>query len=286
MKIKILLAALVLSAFLGAKAQSPILLTDDTISIGSSTMPGFSVLIPEVEYNETLKAWTKLLETGTRSKAVQDNETISIFGARIKDVSDNPVNVYSKLINLDSAVNLQTAIELSKDEYAGNAERADVRDYIFGFAKEQYLSLANQELKDEEKKLRDLERDLGSLEKDKSKMEESIRKNNELISTERERLITLNNELNALSPGMGSADTISSDSDEYKDREKQIKQKSRDIRSSEKKISNAEKEIEQAERSIPQNVDQQVDARGRVSEQEAVVKRYEQKVETIKNYRQ
>lgn len=285
MKIRILLAVCAFLAFTGVRAQSPVVVSDDTISIGNSSMPGFSVIIPEVEYNETLRSWKKLLESGTKSKAVQDNEAITIFGARVKSISPNPVNMYSRMINVDSAVNLQVAIELSKDQYTGNAEREDARNYLFDFAKDQYLSLANQQLKDEEKKLRDLEKDLNSLEKGKSKMEESISKNNSLISTERERLIVLNNELNLLSPGMGTTDPVTEDSEAFKEREKQIKQKTKEIRSSEKKISNAEKEIRDAKNSIPKNMDLQINARGLVDQQEAVVRSYEQKVDKIKSYK-
>jgi hypothetical protein len=298
MKIKILLLALSVVPCLALRAQSPITLEDDTISIGNSTIPGFSVVIPEVSYNETLRSWTKLLESGTRSKAVVDGESVEIFGAKIKDVSDNPVNVYSRIWDADTAVSIDVAVELSKDVYAGNAERSAVREYLFDFAKDQYVDLATRQLRAEEKILADLEKGLNSLERDKSNMEKRISKNNELISRERDRLIVLNNELSTLSPGMASsessvADSVAPDEDpdaikdrekEIKDREKEINKKNREIRSTENKISKAEKEIQQNKESIPDNMDEQVDARNRVSEQEAVVRQYEEKLKTIKDY--
>jgi hypothetical protein len=290
MKIKILLLALSVIPSLALRAQSPITLEDDTISIGNSTIPGFSVVIPEVEYNETLRNWTKLLESGTRSKAVVEGETISIFGAKVKDVSANPVNIYSRIWDADTAVSLDVAIELSKDVYTGNAERGEVRDYLFGFAKEQYVNLATRQLRQEEKILSDLKKGLGSLERDKSKMEKRITRNNELISRERDRLIVLNNELSSLSPGMASGeyspdDSGTEDPDAIKDREKKIKKKNREIRSAENKISKAEREIRTNKESIPDNMDEQIDAKNRVSEQEAIVRDYERKLKTIKDYK-
>jgi hypothetical protein len=284
MKLKILLLTISVIPFLGLRGQGPITLEDDTISIGNSSMPGFSVGIPEVGYNETLRSWTKLLESGTRSKAVVEGETISIFGAKIKKVSDNPVNIYSRLWDADTAMSLNVAVELSKDVYTGNAERSEVRKYLFDFAKGQYVDLATRQLKAEEKILADLKKGLGSLEKNKSKMEKRISKNNDLISKERDRLIVLNNELSVLSPGMASGEYPEEDSDAIKDREKEIKKKNREIRAAENKISKAEREIRTNKESIPDNMDEQVDARNRVSEQEAIVKEYERKLDTIKDY--
>jgi hypothetical protein len=284
MKLKFLLLTISVIPFLGLRGQGPITLEDDTISIGNSSMPGFSVGIPEVGYNETLRSWTKLLESGTRSKAVVEGETISIFGAKIKKVSDNPVNIYSRLWDADTAMSLNVAVELSKDVYTGNAERSEVRKYLFDFAKGQYVDLATRQLKAEEKILADLKKGLGSLEKNKSKMEKRISKNNDLISKERDRLIVLNNELSVLSPGMASGEYPEEDSDAIKDREKEIKKKNREIRAAENKISKAEREIRTNKESIPDNMDEQVDARNRVSEQEAIVKEYERKLDTIKDY--
>jgi predicted nucleic acid-binding Zn-ribbon protein len=285
MKLKFLLLTISVIPFLGLRGQGPITLEDDTISIGNSSMPGFSVGIPEVGYNETLRSWTKLLESGTRSKAVVEGETISIFGAKIKKVSDNPVNIYSRLWDADTAMSLNVAVELSKDVYTGNAERSEVRKYLFDFAKGQYVDLATRQLKAEEKILADLKKGLGSLEKNKSKMEKRISKNNDLISKERDRLIVLNNELSVLSPGMASeGEYADEDPDAVKDREKEIKKKNREIRAAENKISKAEREIRANKESIPDNMDEQVDARNRVSEQEAIVKEYERKLDTIKDY--
>jgi hypothetical protein len=288
---KLLLLTMSLITFAGLSGQDPITIEDDTISIGSSSIPGFSVVIPEVAYNETLREWTKLLESGTRSKAVVNGESVEIFGAKIKDVSDNPVNIYSRMWDADTAVSLDVAIELSKDVYTGNAEREEVRDYLFDFAKDQYVDLASRQLREEEKILSDLKRNLGSLERDKSKMEKRISKNNELISKERDRLIALNNELSELSPGMASGElsdtetvVTDEDPDALKDREKEIRKKNREIRSVENRISKAEREIRSNKEAIPDNIDEQVDASNRVSEQEEVVRWYEEKLKAIKDY--
>ena len=40
---------------------------------------------------------------------------MSIFGAKIKAISPNPINVYSKLIRLDSMLQLFASFETKKD---------------------------------------------------------------------------------------------------------------------------------------------------------------------------
>src|SRR5512133_3761100 len=112
------LLALCLIPYIGSMAQKPIEVSEDTLKFGNSSMPAFSVTIPEADYDKTMKEWTKTLQSGTKSKIVSDNKKeMSIFGERIKQISDNPVNIYSKLDNKDDGLALKVAIEPKKDEY-------------------------------------------------------------------------------------------------------------------------------------------------------------------------
>ena len=131
------LVVLILIPIAGMKAQMPIEVADAKLKIGSSEMPGLSVTIPEADYEKTLKEWTKLLESGTRSNVVQDNNEMTIFGARIKNISDDPLNVYSILTNTGSVLTLQAAFELKKDEFI---ERT-VNDEDYAKARKEYLVL-------------------------------------------------------------------------------------------------------------------------------------------------
>jgi DNA repair exonuclease SbcCD ATPase subunit len=284
---------LLLSAL--ARAQRPIEISEDSLNFGKSTMPGFSVTIPEASYEATMKSWVKSLQSGTKSKVVNENGEISIFGARIKEISDTPVNVYSKVNPVDSAVNLKVAYELRKDEFAGNSDREKVRSYLMDFAKDQYISTVKDQLSAEKSNLSKLEKDLSSLERGQKKMEKTNRDNYTLISTENGRLDALNNELASLSaeltsrtnPSENTGMGASSDNDpsRIKDINKQIKKTGREIKVSEKKISKAEKEISSNKREIPDNIEEQNDARMKVSQQQAVVQRLEDKLERIKNFK-
>ena len=275
--------ALFLFLPVGIRAQGPIVLTEDSVRFGTSSMPGFSVVVPEVEYERTHKNWVKELETGTRSKVVEKGDELSIFGAKIKDVSENPVNVYSTITDMNGGVALLVAIELEKDKYTGETERSGARNFLFEFAKKEYIALVQDQLNTEQKILRDLEGELASLERGQERMEKSTRSNSEVVAGERVRLNQLNNELansDTSVAGMGA-----NDPDSAKEAEKERKKTSREIKSSEKKLSQAEKEITENDRKLPGNATDQNAARLRVSQQEAVVMRFEDKLEAIKQFK-
>lgn len=288
------LLGLCIISFTGIKAQEPIEVTEDSLQIGSSSIPALSVRIPEVEYEKTLKSWIKTLESGTKSKVVTENEQMSIFGAKVKTISDNPVNVYSALLNEDGGVNLKVTFEEKKDEYVqmSSGQYPKAREYVFNFAKDQYVEVVSNQVRTEENKLRDLERDLASLEREQEKLERSTRSNKETINTERDRLAVLNNELESIAgtiiddsnqtAGMGATEIKE---DYVKDLEKKRKKTLKEIESAEKKVSKAEKEIEDAGREIPKTVKDQENLHSKVSEQEAVVQKFVTKLNTIKEYK-
>ena len=284
---------LVLLLFLceGMTAQRPIVVTDDTLAFGNSMMPGFSVIIPEVEYEKTMKNWTKTLQEGTKSKVIEESGKLSIFGAKVKDVSKNPVNIYSTLTDMNEDLKMQVAIELERDRFIGGAERSDARDFLFNFAKDQYIALASDQLDAEKKILRNLENELGALDREQARMEKSNRDNTQTISSEKGRLAVLNQELSSLSSenqyanntdtqvtsGMGATDP--------KEVEKELKRISREIKSSEKKIERAEEEISRNDRDLPTNASEQGVVRRKVENQQAVVQEFETKLDAINRYK-
>ncbi|MCU0454802.1 MAG: hypothetical protein MUE74_00750 [Bacteroidales bacterium] len=94
---------------------------EDSLQIGNSLLPAISVVIPEVIYEKTLDAWIKTLQSGTKSKVVTENGEMTIFGAILKDVTEFPVNVYSRFVEQDSVVFLAAAFETRKDLYIEKA---------------------------------------------------------------------------------------------------------------------------------------------------------------------
>jgi chromosome segregation ATPase len=298
MKSKFTLVLLILIPFFGIKAQKPIIISEDSLKIGNSLLPGLSVTIPESNYDKTLKVWLRDMQSGTKSKVVTENGEMSIFGAKIKSISPNPVNVYSKLVRLDSMLQLFASFEIKKDQYIERASEAPeytkAMDYLKNFAKSQYMEVVKDQADTEEKKLRDLKKELSSLENEKSRMQKSIQSNNSSIVSEKENITLQNNELSTVSAAVAGQDSILASveagpaqkekADQIKDLEKRKKKALNSIESSEKKILRSNEEIDKATNEIPQNDRMQEKVREQIFVQEAVYQKYADKLKKIKSF--
>jgi DNA repair exonuclease SbcCD ATPase subunit len=295
--INVLILLVILTSF-GLSAQKPIVISEDSISFRSGKIPGLVVTIPEAVYESVKKNWEKEMESGTKSKAVYENGEWSIFGANLKKIFPTPVNVYSKLVDQDSLVKFMAAIELKKDVYvekgSAEAELAQMKTYMKEFAKNQYTAVAEKQLEAEEKKLKDLEKALESYQKDEADLEKSINSDEQTIQEQENNLVVLNNELTAL-----SAEIITQNSqltsltegaareqkEKYiKDLDKREKKLRNDIKSAENKISKSKDDIRDANNEIPKKQQLQKEMHEKVAAQEAVVRKYEDKLNKIKAY--
>jgi hypothetical protein len=299
MKSTIITIILLFSLVTVIMAQSSLIVSEDSLKVGNNQVPALTVMIPEVEYKQTIRNWIKKVESGTRSKVVDEGGKMTIFGANIKSISQDPVNIYSELRDGDSVLFLTAVFELRKDVYVeratGEDELAKVKSYLFNFAKDQYISLVSEQVWVEEKKLRDLEKDLRKLERGESRLERSIRSNNRRISSERNNLTALNNKLRNLSAEIIVLKTRTNSSEsggireeqtkDIKDLEKNHKRTIRTIKRSENRIRKAEKSIDKARREIPRSDVQQYGISVRLAEQEEIVEKFANKLQNIKDFK-
>lgn len=282
----------------GLKCQKPILISEDSVRFGTSIFPGLIITIPEVSYEKTLNNWVKDQETGTKSKVMTENGEMTIFGAIKKDISLNPVNIYSILLNQDSSVILKVCIELKKDQYiersVGDIQFTAARDYLKNFAKNQYIELIKDEVAAEEKILKGLNNELNSLENSSSKTKKGAQRNKTTIRNEQDKLIVMNNELNQLSNDiiLANNELISMEAGPGKDTksaqvqemEKRRKKLQRDIGSAEDRIEKSKSEIDKADKALPKNVNEQEKIKAKIEAQEAVVQRFTDKLNTVRSY--
>jgi predicted nucleic acid-binding Zn-ribbon protein len=283
---------------LNLRAQKPITIKEDSLLVGKYLHPGISVTIPEANYDKTLKSWIKQIEAGTKSKVVTEDGLMTIFGAMLKKISPNPVNMYSKLVNQDTLNKLMVCVELKKDEYLepalGDAQMMAARDYLKAFAKEQYIEFIKEEVAAEEKKLKDLTSQLSSLENSYSKTQKQAENSRTSISNEQENLATMNGQLSQLSTditrennNMISMDTgpeKEAQAARVKELEKRRKKLQKDISKTESKIRKAESSIAKADESIPLNENEQTVMKQKIDEQTAVVQKFIDKLNTVKLY--
>ena len=282
----------------GIKSQVPISVSQDSLKFGKSVIPGLTVNIPEANYEKTLKAWIKILETGTKSKVVTENNEMSIFGAKTKDIVPTTVNVYSKLIARDSSLQLFASFELGKDKYidkaSGETDFDKAKNFLRQFAKDQYVAVAQDRVDDESKKLKDIQKELASLEKEKTRLQKSIQSNNSTIISGKDNIAVQNNELKTVSASIIDNNSQLSSMDEgpakeerqkyIKELEKRKKKALSEIESSENRINKSNSEIDQANRDISTNELTQEKVREQIAQQEAVLQKFTNKLTTIKSY--
>jgi len=289
---------IILISCMGIKAQKPILVLEDSINFGKTLIPGLTVIIPESNYEKTLKVWIKDLQSSTKSKLVTENNEMSIFGARLKEVSPNPLNVYSKLMNLDSMLKLTVAFEVKKNQYiersTGETEFTNAKNFLKEFARNQYLDIAKDQADAEDKKLRELEKELSSLEKEKTRLQKSIQSDNSNIITEKGNITIQNNELTTVSSELVDQNNKLSSMEEGQAKkekinyinglEKRRKKAQNSMESSENRINKANNEIDKANVEIPKNERMQAEVNEKIEKQQAVCQKFADKLKTIKTY--
>ena len=297
-KSTLIICLALLIAMPALKAQKPIKVIEDSIQIGDYLYPGFNITIPEADFNNALKSWVKLQETGTKSKVQTENGAMTIFGALIKQVSAAPVNIYSRLINEDTISRLLVAIELKKDQYvepaSGDVQLSAAKDYLKEFAKSQYIEVIKSQLAAEDKTLRDLKREMSSLEKSKSRSQKTAKNKRSTVNDEQEKLLVKNNELSILSTdiiyrnnemmAMPVGAGREASAAQIKDLEKRRKKLQKEISNGESKIQKARSDINQADRAIPRNENEQDTMRAKIDAQQAVVQTFIDKLNTVKSY--
>ena len=294
----LILCLVLLVAAPGLHGQKPIKVLEDSVQFGNYLYPGFNVTIPEAGFDNVLKNWIKLQETGTKSKVQTENGEMTIFGAIVKEISPAPVNIYSRLMNEDTVSRLIVSIELKKDQYVesalGDLQLTSARNYLKEFAKSQYIDFIKDELAAEEKILRDLNKDLGGLESSKTRTQRTARKQRNTVNDEQEKLLVKHNELSLLSnetinknnemiamPVGAGRDAMAT---QIKELEKRRKKLQKDISKGERKINKARSAIDQADRSIPRNENEQSVMKSKIDAQQAVVQHFIDKLNTVRRY--
>ena len=277
------------------KGQEPVTVIEKQLGFKHGNYPGFELIIPEVDAATIQKEWIRKLEQSTKSKVVADLSELTIFGAKIESLYTNPINVYSKITSLDSAVRLEVVYELTPKTYICEAqspgETARAKQYLFEFGRDQFALLAKEALKAEEKTLRILEQKLDALYSDKSKLDRaivdarnSIAQNENGISSMKAELITLNEQLNAEQTALAvlTVETaIEQKKSQIKELEKKIKKTMDNINSNEKEIVDNKSTINESEQEISTNLKDQESVRYQIEGQKPKVQAAEKKYNAI-----
>lgn len=181
MKMYKLVLTVLLSGFsFSIFAQNPINVEVIPRSINNDQLV-FLVIIPQTNLKDVEKDWHKYVGKKSKGKAIQENGVHLQYGATNDNISSEPFEVYSKLLETNKGVHLRVwlmqnnAAFISEDPNSG-LDLA-VRKYVSDFAVDQYRNAVQQELKAEEHKQKDLEKELARLIKDQERSMKRINKN-------------------------------------------------------------------------------------------------------------
>jgi hypothetical protein len=298
-KINLILAGLALIITHILMAQRPFEVFADSFVLSLKNYHGFQIKIPETPINQVKESWVSSLEKGTKSKVVEASEgEISIFGTFIKDISPDPVNVYSQLNHSDSTLKMFVSVELRRDlfitEDSTPTEFGQLKTYLKNFARDEYAATVKGQQKTEEKILDARKWELKDLQNEKDDLEKKIDNNNKDILKSNENIIGLNSQLTLQNNDLENTKVTLTvaNSDELKktieDRIKEIeKERGKTMNSIEKEksdIASCESKISNLKSDIKTNEKQQKLKENEVDLQKKVYDRVSDKLKTIESW--
>jgi chromosome segregation ATPase len=280
--------------------QKPIEVSGIIFRLGQQDYSGIQVRIPEASDEMATKMWIKELEKGTKSKVTEARQgEITIFGAYVKPISEDAVNIYSQIIPRDSVIDLNACIELQRNEFITEelyeSEFNQLKAYLHDFGKQVYIEEVKEQLKVEEDVLKEMEKELKKIQNDKESMEKKISKDQHDITVAEDNIRMLDTEIALKNEELAQAkvrlassrnDPIRKETleDEIKDLEKENKKMLKSLEKEKKDIVGFESDIDNIQLEIPANVDQQNQKMQEIEQQRSRVEQFENKLATLKVY--
>src|SRR5580698_2344458 len=98
--ITLLFALLAVAAF----AQEKITVDESPQPMSKGTYPAYMTEIPGAKLKDVQRDWKRYITSGSKGNVLEANDEISIIGAVNKNISLEPLNVYSHLIETTRGV--------------------------------------------------------------------------------------------------------------------------------------------------------------------------------------
>jgi hypothetical protein len=294
-------AALILLMGMNCIAQKKIEVTNIQAKMSKGMQPCYFVEIPHAKLKTVQQNWIKKLQEGSKIKAKEINQEIVLAKALKPEFSTDTVNIYSILIQKDSAISMDVFIEFDNTYFKPSGDKTDlasekkdnsIKNFIRSFAVDQYKLAVTGELEGEQEKLETLQNDLKKLVKEQENMEkDNSSLDNDIDKSEREiKEIEANIDLKnkAILDNNTSMLTITGDADKKaaqdkqkgleKDKNKLEKDRSR----AKDEISSDKSKIDKNKNEIEDNKKEQEDMTEQITKQTEVVTKVQTKLDGIK----
>ncbi len=298
--IKNILVFLALIIAIPSFAQEPITIREENVDMSKGNQPAYIVMIPQSNMKNVLKSWTKKIKQNTKSKVKQNGAEHSIQGTLITEIYSDPINIYSAVIQVDSSVKLISMYEVDSVFFSPNVNDSHIdnertyqgiKNFIYGFALEEYKNSVGEELKMESNTLKDLANQLEKLEKQNTNYHKNIATNEQnILKSESElELLGKQKERNLEDIDRNRANLSSASKEEEKGAKKLLNSSEKEKKSIENKLEKEEKniinynaKISEFTRLAEENLIAQVSTKEEIEAQKMVVERVTQKLNNIK----
>jgi len=283
-------------------AQGPVKISGKNVTMSKGEQPAFIVEIPQVNIESVKKSWMKLIRQNTKSKVSTENSEITILNTQIAEISDNPINIYSAVYQIDSAVKLVSLFEIDSAFFSFDGDKEDmtyertyrgIEHFLHDFAVTEYREAVEAELKAENKELKNLNNELEKLVKQSETFHKKIMQNESDSLNSVAQISSLEidkqrkqGEIDSKKESMAS---ITGDKELYDEAKKYLKSLEKQRKKIEKEIDKLKANIVEynsdkveLKRSIMENEKQKEELLNEISKQQETVKKVTAKLENIK----
>lgn len=287
-------------AVLSVSAQQSIETSSVNFKLGDDEYQGIQVLIPEADFKLVEKMWIKVLERGTKSKvAAARNGEYSIFGAYLKALGDDPVNIYCQIIPRDTVVILNSCIELKRNVFLTEdlyeSEFNQLGEFMKEFSRGVYIDVVSEQVKTEDMTLKELNKELKKLQNEKEDIEKNIANDEHEIQVSEDHIVFLNGDIavknEEIAQGKVRMNTAAKDPEQkaavkeaLRKTEKEKRNLQQDVKKEKKKIVEYESNIDNAKLDIPSLDAELMSIREKIEMQNNNLRQLETKLQTIKNF--
>ncbi len=283
-----------------AFSQEKIEIREDNVDMSMGNKPAYIVMIPQANMKDVLKSWTKKIKQNTKAKVEQNGAEHSIKGTLITEIYSDPINIYSAVIQVDSSVKLISLFEVDsifftpgvQDSHIDNERTYQgIKNFIYGFALEEYKNAVSDELKLEGNNLKNLANELEKLEKQNTNYHKTIASNELNIKNSESEIILLEkqHERHLNEVDLNRSNLSSASKDEEKGAKKILKESEKDKKSIENKLEKEKKriidynsKISELTRLAEENLIAQVAKKEDIELQKGFVDKVTQKLSNIK----
>ena len=181
-KMILMIAAIAIPSLLFA--QKDILTSEVDKEMSQGVKNSYVTLIPQAKGKDVTSDWKKYIKKDSKGKVDENNGEIFIIGGTIKNVSNQPLNIYARVLETTEGVQLTVWISeggvfLSS---VGNPDKSvAIQKYLHDFGVQQYKDAVKQQLEAEQKKQKELEKVYEGFVKDQKKAESNIISHNKDI---------------------------------------------------------------------------------------------------------